>query len=46
MEDVADLIKEPDTLVISCKLNLGTEYFLEKLWDYLGLVRVYTKKVC
>jgi len=45
MEDVADLIKQPDTLVISCKLNLGTEYFLEKLWEYLGLVRVYTKKV-
>lgn len=45
IEDVGDLIKQPDTLVISCKLNLGTEYFLEKLWEYLGLVRVYTKKV-
>jgi len=45
LEDVEDLLKQPDTLVLSCKLNLGTEFFLEKMWDYLGLVRVYTKKV-
>jgi len=45
LEDVEELINQQHSLVISCKLNLGTEYFLEKLWEYLGLVRVYTKKV-
>jgi len=44
MEDIDYLARQPDTVCISCQLNLGSEYFLEKMWDYLGLVRVYTKK--
>jgi ribosome-interacting GTPase 1 len=45
LEDVIKLSNEPDSVCISCNLKLGTDYFLEKLWDYLELVRVYTKKV-
>jgi uncharacterized protein len=44
IEDVDYLSKQPDSVCISCNLSLGTDYFLEKLWDYLNLVRVYTKK--
>jgi small GTP-binding protein len=44
MEDVDYLAKLKDSIVLSVTLNLGTEFFLEKLWEYLELVRVYTKK--
>lgn len=44
MEDVDYLAKQKDSVVISCNLKLGTDFFLEKMWEYLGLVRVYTKK--
>jgi ribosome-interacting GTPase 1 len=26
-------------------MNLGVDILLEKIWDQLGLVRVYTKKI-
>jgi len=44
IEDVDYLSKQPDSVVISCYMKLGTDFFLEKMWEYLGLVRVYTKK--
>jgi len=44
MEDIDYLSKQKDTALISCSMKLGTDFFLEKMWDYLGLVRVYTKK--
>lgn len=45
IEELDKLSKEPHSIGISCNLNLGTEFFLEKLWDYLALVRIYTKRV-
>jgi ribosome-interacting GTPase 1 len=45
MEEVDYLSKQQDSVTISVSMKLGTEYFLEKMWDYLNLVRVYTKKV-
>jgi small GTP-binding protein len=45
LEDLDILSKQENSIGISCYLNLGTEYFLEKMWEYLNLVRVYTKKV-
>lgn len=45
IEDVDKLAREPNSIVLSVKLELGCDYFLEKLWEYLGLIRVYTKKV-
>lgn len=34
----------PHHVVISCEMNLNMDYLLEKVWEYLALVRVYTKK--
>ena len=45
IEELDRLSREPHSIGISCSLNLGTDYFLEKLWEYLALVRIYTKKV-
>ena len=45
MEEVDYLAKIQDSIAISVSMKLGTEFFLEKMWEYLDLVRVYTKKV-
>ncbi|CAB3402281.1 unnamed protein product [Caenorhabditis bovis] len=34
----------PHHVVISCEMNLNMDYLLEKIWEYLALIRVYTKK--
>ena len=34
----------PDHVVISCHFKLNYPYLLEKIWEKLALVRVYTKK--
>ena len=44
MEDVEELANLPDSVVLSANKGYGNEYFLEKIWEYLGLVRIYTKK--
>ena len=31
-------------MVISCEMHLNLDYLLVKLWDYLSLLRVYTKR--
>lgn len=31
-------------VVISCEMNLNLDYMLERIWEELGLVKVYTKK--
>lgn len=45
MEDVDFLSRQPHSICISCADELGTDFFLEKMWEYLNLVRIYTKKV-
>jgi len=44
IEEVDALARKPHSLVISCNLKLGYDYLLENIWDYLGLVRIFTKK--
>ena len=44
IEDVDRLSKEEINCAISVHMNLGIDILLEKCWDLLGLVRVYTKK--
>ena len=34
----------PDTIVASCELGLNFDFLLYKIWEYLDLVRVYTKR--
>ena len=44
LEDVQELAKEETNAVISIHMNLGIEILREKIWDMLGMVRIYTKK--
>lgn len=42
--DLDRLAREPNTVMVSCQLGLGLEHLLDELWEYLGLMVVYTKK--
>ena len=44
IEEVEEMVKEETNAVISIHMNLGIDILLEKIWDMLGLVRIYTKK--
>lgn len=44
IEEVDRLARQPHSVVVSCNMKLNLDYLLEKLWDYLALIRVYTKK--
>ena len=38
------LAREPNTAVMSCELDLGVMDVVDKCWDELRLIRVYTKR--
>ena len=44
MEEVNLIAEQPNTVVISCNMRLNFDGLLEKIWEHLDLVRVYTKK--
>lgn len=44
IEEVDEIARKPDSLVISVHLNLNLDYMLHKMWEYLGLLRIYTKR--
>lgn len=44
IEDVDKLMQNNLNVAISVHMNLGIDILLERIWDHLGLVRVYTKK--
>lgn len=44
IEEVDRLARLPHSVVISCELNLNLDYMLDMIWEYLALVRIYTKK--
>uniref|UniRef100_A0A224XSJ5 Putative gtp-binding protein drg1 odn superfamily n=1 Tax=Panstrongylus lignarius TaxID=156445 RepID=A0A224XSJ5_9HEMI len=44
IEEVDRLARQPHSVVVSCNMKLNLDYLLEILWDYLALIRVYTKK--
>ncbi|OLL26909.1 GTP-binding protein 1 [Neolecta irregularis DAH-3] len=44
LEEVDRLAREPNTVVISCEWSLNLDYLLDRIWDELGLLRIYTKK--
>ena len=43
IEECQRIAAMPDTFVLSPKAGLNTDIFKDMLWEYLGLVRVYTK---
>lgn len=44
LEEVDRLARQPNSVVMSCYLNLNLDYVIEKIWDHLCLCRVYTKR--
>lgn len=45
MEEVDEIARRPNSIPISCMQNLNLDGLLERIWDMMALVRVYTKKV-
>lgn len=43
IDDVDRLARQPNSVVISCNMKLNLDRLLAKMWDEMGLVRVYTK---
>ncbi|KAK5640805.1 hypothetical protein RI129_009352 [Pyrocoelia pectoralis] len=44
IEEVDRIARQPHSVVVSCNMKLNLDYLLETLWEYLALIRVYTKK--
>lgn len=44
IEDVDRLMSVDHNVAISVHMNLGIDVLLERIWEMLGLVRIYTKK--
>ncbi|KAA0189563.1 Developmentally-regulated GTP-binding protein 2 [Fasciolopsis buskii] len=44
LQEVDRLAREPHSVVVSCNLKLNLDYLLEKLWEHLDLIQVFTKK--
>lgn len=44
IEEVNRLAREEHSVVVSCNMMLNLDYLLDVLWEYLSLIRVYTKK--
>ncbi|TDL28866.1 developmentally regulated GTP-binding protein [Rickenella mellea] len=44
LEQVDKLAREPHSVVISCEMGLNLDYLIERIWEDLRLVKVYTKK--
>ncbi len=44
LEEVDTIARMPDSLVMSVHLKLNLDYLLQRMWDYMGLQRVYTKR--
>jgi small GTP-binding protein len=44
LEEVDRLARLPHSVVISCELELNFDTLLSEIWEYLSLLRVYTKK--
>jgi len=43
IEECRRISAMPDSVVLSCRMKLNHDLVLAKIWEYLGLVRVYTK---
>lgn len=44
LELVDKLARTENTVVISCEMDLNLNYLIERIWESLKLVKVYTKK--
>lgn len=46
IEEVDQIARRPQSLPVSCYMALNMSMLLDRMWDMMGLVRVFTKKVC
>ncbi|PNS18626.1 GTP-binding protein 1 [Sphaceloma murrayae] len=44
IEHMDKLAREPNTVVMSCELDLGVQDVVERCWEELRLIRIYTKR--
>ena len=44
IEEVEKLANTPNTVVASVMWKLNFEFLLRRIWDSMGLVRIYTKR--
>lgn len=44
IEDVNEKMEDSQNCCISVQMNLGIDILLDKIWEQLGLVRIYTKR--
>uniref|UniRef100_A0A0N5AQ93 CID domain-containing protein n=1 Tax=Syphacia muris TaxID=451379 RepID=A0A0N5AQ93_9BILA len=44
IQEVDRLARQKHSVVISCEMNLNLDYMIEKIWEYLALIRIFTKK--
>ncbi|XP_073945601.1 developmentally-regulated GTP-binding protein 2-like [Choristoneura fumiferana] len=44
IQEVDRIAREANSVVVSCNMKLNLDFLLETLWEYLALIRVYTKK--
>ena len=44
IEFLDKLAREPNTVVMSCELDLGIQDVVDRCWDELRLLRIYTKR--
>eukprot|EP00622_Pseudochattonella_farcimen_P001498 FR736213.1.p1 GENE.FR736213.1~~FR736213.1.p1 ORF type:complete len:216 (+),score=30.08 FR736213.1:52-699(+) len=46
IEEVDKLARQPHSCVVSIHSKLNTDYMLSKMWNYMGLILVYTNRRC
>ncbi|KAF5374884.1 hypothetical protein D9758_000033 [Tetrapyrgos nigripes] len=44
LEMVDKLARTPHTVVISCEMDLNLDYLVDRMWEELNMVKIYTKK--
>lgn len=44
IEEVDSIARLPDAVVISVHMDLNLDSLLQRMWDYMGLIRIYTKR--
>ena len=44
LEEVDKLARQPHSVVTSCEMGLNLDYLLQRVWEDLALLRVFTKK--
>ncbi|KAI9140737.1 P-loop containing nucleoside triphosphate hydrolase protein [Paraphysoderma sedebokerense] len=44
IEEVDNLARQPNTVVLSCEMQLNLDHLVDRIWKALNLLRIYTKK--